>query len=250
MNKVAGEEIKGTHILNRREMLVLFGTTTAALFAGCTGGLSGSYTPTTVAGCVVSPEQTEGPYFVDEKLNRSDIRVDPTDNSVRPGVTLRLVLSVYSVANNSCNPLPSATVDIWHCDALGSYSDVHDNAGEFADTRGKKFLRGYQVTDASGKVEFQTIYPGWYTGRSVHIHYMVRTNPKSEVGHEFTSQLYFDEAITDQVHAQAPYAQKGQRDLRNERDGIYRRGGQQTMLGLTKDAQGYVGTYKVGMLLT
>lgn len=246
MKRIDAEEITKTNILNRREMLMLFGTTTAALFAGCAGVMPGSYTPTTLAGCIVSPEQTEGPYFVDEKLNRSDIRTDPSDNSVRPGVPLRLILSVYSVANNACTPLPGATVDIWHCDALGAYSDVRDEA----DTRGKKFLRGYQVTDASGKVEFQTIYPGWYTGRSVHIHYMVRTNPKSEVGHEFTSQLYFDEAITDQVHAQAPYKQKGQRDQRNERDGIYRRGGAQMMLALIKDAQGYVGTYKVGMLLT
>jgi hypothetical protein len=83
----------------------------------------------------------------------------------------------------------------------------------------------------------------------VHIHYMIRTNPTSEVGHEFTSQLFFDEAVTDQIHSQAPYAQKGRRDTTNDSDGIYRRGGTDLMLQLTKDAQGYVGTYKVGFLL-
>lgn len=230
-------------------MLVLMGATAAATLTGCGCGPSGPYTQAAVAGCLVSPEQTEGPYFVDEKLNRSDIRQDPSDNSVRPGVPLRMVLNVYRIANNTCNPLPSATVDIWHCDALGVYSDVRDTPGEFGDTRGKKFLRGYQVTDAGGKVEFQTIYPGWYRGRCVHIHYMIRTDPKSEVGHEFTSQLYFDEAITDQVHAQAPYAQKGRRDTTNDSDGIYRRGGADLMLQLTKDAQGYVGMYTVGFLM-
>ena len=172
-------------------MLVLLGTTTAALFTGCASGLSQSSTPTAIGGCVVSPEQTEGPYFVDEKLNRSDIRTDPADGSARPGVPLRLVLNVYSVANNSCTPLPGATVDIWHCDALGAYSDVRDNAGEFADMRGKKFLRGYQVTDASGKVEFQTIYPGWYPGRSV-LSITGAHQSQVQVGHEFTSQLYFE----------------------------------------------------------
>lgn len=244
------EEPTAIHILNRREMLVLMGATATALLAGCGRGPSGPYTQTTVAGCLVSPEQTEGPYFVDEKLNRPDIRQDPSDGSVRPGVPLRLVLNVYGVANNACKPLPGATVDVWHCDALGAYSDVKDNPGEFGDTRGKKFLRGYQVTDAEGKVEIQTIYPGWYRGRTVHIHYKIRTDPTSEVGHEFTSQLFFDEAVTDQIHSQAPYAQKGRRDTTNDSDGIYRRGGTDLMLRLNKDAQGYVGTYKVGFLLT
>ena len=152
----------------------------------------------------MSPEQTQGPFFVEEKLNRSDLRVDPANGAVSAGVSLRLVLNVNQVANNSCTPLPGAVVDVWHCDALGSYSDVRDNAGGSGDTRGRKFLRGYQVTDEQGRVEFQTIYPGWYQGRTVHLHYKIRTNPSSEVGHEFTSQLFFDEAITDQVHAQQP----------------------------------------------
>jgi protocatechuate 3,4-dioxygenase beta subunit len=251
MKRTFAEDAVKTLILNRREMLALCGATAAAAaLAGCAGGAPVSYTQTNVAGCVVSPEQTEGPYFVDEKLNRSDIRTDPSDNSVRPGVPLRLALHVSQIAGNACQPLPGATVDIWHCDASGAYSDVQDNPGEFGDMRGKKFLRGYQVTDADGKVEFQTIYPGWYRGRNVHIHFMIRTDPKSEVGHEFTSQLYFDEAVTDQVHSQAPYAQKGRRDTTNSNDGIYRRGGKDLMLQLTKDGQGYVGAYKVGFLLT
>lgn len=144
-------EITAGHVLNRREMLVLMGATAAAMLAGCGRRPSGPYTRTTVADCLVSPQQTEGPYFVDEKLKRSDIRQDPSDNSMRPGVPLRMVLNVYGVANNACNPLPGATVDIWHCDALGAYSDVKDDPGEFGDTRGKKFLRVSRLVQGQGR---------------------------------------------------------------------------------------------------
>ena len=238
--------------LNRRQWLELMGGAFAASLAGGAAvgaGLFSSYTPAVVAGCVVSPAQTEGPYFVDEKLNRSDIRIGPSDGSVSLGVPLSLVLNVFKVTNNSCEPLPGATVDIWHCDAAGVYSDVADHTG---DARGKKFLRGYQVTDADGKVEFQTIYPGWYHGRTVHIHYMVRTESTSGTagGREFTSQLYFAESITDEVHSQAPYSEKGKRDMRNERDFIYKDGGAQAMMRLVKNEEGYVGTYNVGFQMT
>lgn len=201
----------------------------------------------TTLSCVVRPQQTEGPYFVDEKLNRSDIRLDPSDGSMKQGVPLRLALHVYRVDGGSCTPLPKALVDIWQCDALGAYSDVLDWVGSFEDTRGKKFLRGYQVTDASGKVEFMTIYPGWYPGRTVHIHFKIRTDPATEPGREFTSQLYFDDSLTDQVHEQSPYAAKGRRTTTNTADGIFRRGGSQLMLNLVKDDQGYTGTFDIGI---
>lgn len=234
-------------------MLFLLAATGTATLFGCTrgpGGPSGPYNQQTIAGCLVSPEQTEGPFFVEEKLNRSDICVDPASGSVTPGVPLKLALQVDQIANNSCTPLAGAVVDVWHCDALGSYSDVRDNAGGSGDTRGRKFLRGYQISDVGGKVEFQTIYPGWYQGRTVHLHYKIRTNPTSELGHEFTSQLFFDESITDQVHALQPYSQKGRRDTTIDTDGIYRRGGSDLMLQLTRDGEGFTGMYKVGFLLT
>ncbi|MEP0859677.1 twin-arginine translocation pathway signal protein, partial [Trichocoleus sp. DQ-U1] len=140
-----------------------------------------------------------------------------------------------------------ATVDIWHCDALGVYSDVRDFNG---DTQGQKFLRGYQVTDANGTAEFVTIYPGWYPGRTVHIHFKIRTDSASGRGSEFTSQLYFDDALTDQIYAQSPYAAKGQRTQRNDGDGIFQDGGEELMLQLTQDAQGYVGTFDIGLQMT
>ena len=107
--------------------------------------------------CVVRPEQTEGPYFVDTQLNRSDIRSDPADGSVRAGALLSLAFLVTRIGD-TCVPLPGAVVDVWHCDADGVYSGVSDD--NFGSTAGQQFLRGYQVTDGSGAAAFTTIYPG------------------------------------------------------------------------------------------
>ena len=235
--------------LTRREMLAFMSAAAATTLAACGGENSTDHAQTVLPACLVTPAQTEGPYFVDEKLNRSDIRSDPSDKSVRPGVPLRLTLAVYNVAAGACDPVPGAIVDLWHCDALGAYSDVND-PGEGGDMRGRKFLRGYQVTNAQGKVEFQTIYPGWYRGRAVHIHFKVRSNPASGAGREFTSQLYFEEATTDRAHAQAPYARKGRRDTSNNEDGLYRRGGANLLLRLAREGQGYAGAFTIGLVST
>lgn len=194
--------------------------------------------------CIVTPEQTEGPYFVDEKLNRSDIRSDPSNGTVRAGVPLELRLRVVQVSGNSCTPLPGAIVDIWHCDAQGVYSDVQDRS---LDIRSQQFLRGYQVTDEQGIAQFTAIYPGWYPGRTVHIHFKVRTNSVADQGYEFTSQLYFDDATTDRVHAQAPYSTRGQRSQKNTEDGIFQQGGEQLLLALKPSGQGYTGTFDIGL---
>src|ERR1051326_51108 len=113
---------------------------------------------------VPSPALTEGPYFVDEILNRSDITVDPVDNSVQPGLPLALNINLKQVANCALVPLTGVYVDIWHCNAAGVYSDQAAN-----NSVGRKFLRGYQASDRNGAVRFQTIFPGWYQGRAVHI---------------------------------------------------------------------------------
>jgi len=197
--------------------------------------------------CVVKPQQTEGPYFVDERLNRSDIRSDPGTAAVSPGAQLRLVLGIYRVDGRACVPIENALIDLWQCDALGVYSDVRDGGGLF-DTRGKKFLRGYQLTK-DGRVEFITIYPGWYPGRTVHIHFKIRTNAAAAQGDEFTSQLYFEESMTDEVHALAPYNTKGRRTTMNTDDGIFRQGGTQLILPVTKVAQGYATRFDLGLMI-
>jgi protocatechuate 3,4-dioxygenase beta subunit len=153
-------------LLSRRETLRLLGAAGATALVGFSGkpalrrlasGTRDSVVNAQSLSCVVRPLLTEGPYFVDERLNRSDIRTDPTTNELSPGALLTLTFNVTRVSGNSCSPLAGGYVDIWHCDALGTYSDVRD--GGF-DTRGQKYLRGYQVSDSSGSVRFQTIYPG------------------------------------------------------------------------------------------
>lgn len=255
MKRDPEQKVAAVRNLSRREMLGLMGSAAAAVvFVGCgpeqsgsgatTGGAAtvatGETTAETAASCTVRPEQTEGPYFVDEMLNRSDIRVEPSDGSVSEGIPLDLTFKVSRADGSSCVPLAGALVDIWQCDALGQYSDVEDNVG-------KKFLRGYQVTDQSGTAQFTTIYPGWYRGRAVHIHFKIRDSPESQQGYEFTSQLYFDDALTDEVHSQQPYAEKGARDRRNSDDGIYGGGGNELTLQLTPAGEGYAGTFDIAL---
>lgn len=197
--------------------------------------------------CIVRPEQTLGPYFVDEMLNRSDITSDPLDGSVKEGMPLQLVFNVYRLDGSSCTALAGATVDIWHCDAAGIYSDVEDPG---FNTRGQRFLRGYQLTDLEGRAEFATIFPGWYQGRTVHIHFKIRTADSSQQAYDFTSQIYFDDSLTDEVHAQPPYASKGQRTVRNDGDGIYRNAGDQLTLEANRSGDGYAGTFNIGLEMT
>jgi len=258
-------------LLSRRDTLGLIGGAGLAAIVGCGGDdekqTTGSATNTTSASatrsaaattatrastgsptaapvaCVVTPALTEGPYFVDERLNRSDIRSDPSSGAVKEGVPLRLNLTVSNVNGATCTPIANAVVDMWHCDALGEYSDIANGAGQ-SNTSGQKFLRGYQVTDGNGGVQFQTIYPGWYRGRTIHIHFKVRTNPDSASGYEFTSQMFLDEAITDSVLARVPYNQKGSPDTRNADDNIFN---PDLVVPLTTEGDGYSGTLHIGV---
>ena len=233
-------------LLSRREVVTLLGATAAAcLMAGSLKprwALAGTPGPL----CVVRPEQTEGPYFVDERLNRSDIRSDPADGQVKPGTPLDLTLKVSRFSAGDCRPLAGAQVDLWHCDALGVYSDVRDPGFS---TIGQKFLRGYQLTDAQGEARFVTVYPGWYPVRTVHIHFKIRTATMAQRTFEFTSQLYFDDELTDRVHSAPPYSSRGPRTARNQHDRIFRRGGSHLMLAPTALANGYSATFAIGLQL-
>lgn len=198
--------------------------------------------------CVLTPEQTEGPYFVDMQLQRSDIRSDPRTGRMRAGLPLQLQLQVTGIQAGQCRALPGAIVDIWHCDAAGVYSEVSAGSN---DTTGQQFLRGYQITDQLGKVNFVTIYPGWYPGRAIHIHFKVRTASRAGKAELLTSQLYFDEAVTQRVYHRPPYAQRATGYQSNERDGIYRSGqGQQLLLRPEPQGQGYVAVFGIGLMLS
>lgn len=181
--------------------------------------------------CTLTPEQTEGPYYLDLDMVRSDITED------RQGSPLALAITVADAA--SCEPIKDAAVDVWHCDAGGVYSGFEAGAGE-------TFLRGTQVTDRAGVAEFATIYPGWYSGRAVHIH--VKVHAGGSVVH--TGQLYFDEALVPEVYGQGAYADRGEPDTPNEADAIFAEGGAATVMTPTGEPSGYRARITLGVETT
>src|SRR4051812_12855209 len=254
-------------VLSRREVLALMGVMgVGAVAVACSPGASASgaagagasaagpgvtalATATAVAvasslpSCVVVPELTEGPYYVDEKLERSDIRTDTSNGSVSEGAVLTLDWVVSQVDGNACIPLEGVLVDVWHCDAAGDYSDVGSEQGH-------DYLRGYQHTDASGRARILTVYPGWYQGRAVHIHFKIRTDAAASRGFEFTSQLFFDDAFSQSVYATGVYAAKGPQDVKNANDQIYQQSQGMTLLEVAKDGDGYKATFEVAIQTT
>jgi protocatechuate 3,4-dioxygenase beta subunit len=232
-------------VLTRREAVTLLGSAGALAWLGRFPPRSRPH-PAAAGPCVVRPAMTPGPYYVDEKLDRSDIRRDPTDGTVKAGAALLLTLSVARITKDGCAPLQGAIVDLWQCDAEGVYSDAVDP--RYFDTTGRKFLRGYQITDASGVVTFTTIYPGWYPTRTPHIHYKIRAAAPDARAYELVSQMYFDEALSDRIYARPPYAGRGKRTVSNLTDRIYREsGGRQSMLAVTPANDGYAARFDVAL---
>lgn len=191
-------------------------------------------TGTLAPSCILTPQQVLGPFFIDVGLARSDVRED------REGVVLRLGLQLVDA--DGCTPIRDAVVNIWHTDALGGYSGF-PNQPLGRDTTGQTFLRGFQVTDADGRVEFRTIYPGWYTGRTVHIHVRIHLDATTVL----VTQLYFDQSITDVVHAALPYVVRGAADTTNEEDGIAGGDLDELLVPLTTTDEGYAGAIVLGV---
>jgi protocatechuate 3,4-dioxygenase beta subunit len=224
----AGVAGAGLVVATRTPVASLFGSADAAAAGTCAS---------------LTPSKTIGPYFVEEKLNRSDIRTDPATGAVTTGVPLVLNLALVN-EDSGCEPFAGAQVDIWHADPSGKYSDESVEG-----TSGKKYLRGYQVTGSDGKVAFTTVYPGWYSGRTVHIHVRVRTFDSSgSATYDFLTQMFFDDTLTDSVYQQAPYSTRGTRDTRNAADSIYGSDGATLLLNVTSDGNGgYVGEFTFGL---
>jgi len=235
-----GDDRQIGRILSRREALAVLGTSAAMIFGySRERGLSALTTP-----CLVRPQQTEGPYFSDGQVERSDIRTDPSTGVARPNVLLQLAFHVTRPRNGECSPLEGIRIDIWHCDALGKYSDSRREG-----TAGQRFLRGYQLTGRDGRVQFTTIYPGWYEGRTVHIHFKIRTDPVLARAYDFTSQLYFNDSLSDQVQSVPPYVSKGARRIRNQQDGIFQHGGTELTLSPVTTDVGYAANFEIGLQL-
>jgi protocatechuate 3,4-dioxygenase beta subunit len=190
---------------------------------GTTGAVATLMTGNIVQGQIkTTPIETEGPFWEDEKLLRTDIRASGDGTNLRAGLPLYLTVNVSKLVSGVASPLPSAYVDIWHCDAAGNYSDEPAGMGN-ANTLGQTWLRGYQITNARGIVKFTSIYPGWYTSRTVHIHARVRTYSGTTTTLNMTTQFFFDDTISDAVFGGvAPYnSRTGTRDRRNATDSVY-----------------------------
>ncbi len=187
--------------------------------------------------CMVSPETTEGPYYIDPKLIRADI------TEGKSGVPLAMTVQVLSA---ECVPLSGARVDIWHCDADGNYSGFARQGSDAAlDTEGQTFLRGTLFSDANGVVTFQTIFPGWYRGRATHIHYMIYLDENTVL----TSQIFFPQAAIDELYrAVSPYKERaGSPEITNDDDRIARNAGDGAIASLAADGAGYASALVVGV---
>jgi protocatechuate 3,4-dioxygenase beta subunit len=195
------------------------------------GAFRGAGTARAASGvsCILTPEMTEGPYYLaGEKLRRNI-------TEGRPGTRLDLRLQVVNAT--TCAPISGAVVDIWHADAGGVYSGFGSGASS------RTFMRGVQKTDRNGVAVFQTVYPGWYMGRTVHIH--VKVHVGGNVVH--TGQLFFSDTLTDAVYKRSPYSRRPNRDVRNAEDMIYQSGGRQSTLTVRRKGSGYVGSIAMGV---
>jgi protocatechuate 3,4-dioxygenase beta subunit len=237
--------------LTRREAVRLLGAAGAAFTAAACNsnptspstveGSSQSTTTTTTipptgttgtGACAVTPSETIGPYPSLQDFLRSDIREG------RPGLPVTLNITIVNV-NSACAPVSAAVVDVWQCDADGNYS-------QYGNSRSETFLRGLQTTDASGRVTFTTIYPGWYQGRATHIHVEVTVNGRSVK----VTQIAFPEDVTAAVYRTGVYAAKGQNPTTNARDNVFSDGVSEELVALVGDpATGYTGNFQIGVAL-
>ncbi len=190
--------------------------------------------------CVLTPEADEGPFYFDPKLKREDI------SEGRKGVPLKLLLQIVNAG--SCAPMPDARVDIWHSDALGEYSGYASQSDSgMVTTTGETFLRGTQFTDLSGLVRFATLYPGWYSGRTPHIHVKVILSDRTVL----TGQIYFPDALSEYIYKNAaPYkTRKRGRDTSNSSDGVLRMsgGGHESFCSIKEEADHYLASLVIGV---
>lgn len=235
--------------LSRREALSVLGGASAVLSAACGGGDSPTSPTTTTTtttttnptggtgtssgACVVSPNETIGPYPSLADFVRSDIREN------KQGLPLALTITVVNTAS-ACAPVSGAVVDIWQCDADGNYS-------QYGSERNLTYLRGLQTTDGAGKVTFTTIYPGWYQGRATHIHVEVTINGRSAK----VTQIAFPEDVTAQVYRTGVYASSGQNPTTNARDNVFSDGVTNELITLTGGdaSSGFTASFQVGIAL-
>lgn len=250
-------------ILSRREAILRGGAAGVGLFGAALGaqaqehGASDRNVQDRTINLYATPALTEGPFFEDWNIQRSNLLEGTTRPEVINGLPLTLQIGMIRIKNGTYSPVVGAKIDAWHCDAVGAYSD-EPSPPNVVNTVGQNWLRGYQLTNAQGMVEFKTIYPGWYPGRAVHIHFKVRTyNPANQLVYQFTSQWFFDDSLSDQIMTTAPYSAHPGVRRRNNQDGIFNQiqadgstAGSHLMLNLSPNPKGgYLGSYSIALIM-
>jgi len=268
MKRTTSEELP----ISRRQALGVIGSTVGAFaVVGCGGSdsstdsssssssssgsssSSSSSSGGSSSSCAVTPEGEIGPYFADDSasgFDRSNVLSNLDGTDTQAGVAL--TLSIYVVdTENDCAALEGAQVDIWHCNAYGVYSDIAAES-----TTGQTWLRGYQLTDSNGLATFTTIIPGWYEGRTTHIHVRVRSSyseASSTSDGTNTTQLFFSQTLIDTLNTSvAPYSTHGSNSTTNASDHVYTPETEgETLLTLSgSDSSGYTTSYTVGLPIT
>lgn len=192
--------------------------------------------------CLLTPQETEGPYYFNPNLVRQDIRQDTMTGVVKTGLPLNMAITVV---NAECVPIPNVLVDIWHADKDGVYSGYAGQPGGVS-TIGQTFLRGIQMTDANGRCSFLSVYPGWYPGRVTHVHFKARLSSTTYV----TSQFAFPDSVNTAVYQTPLYVAKGQNAITNASDNIFRSANPEgQVMSVTPNAStgGYDGEYTIGI---
>jgi len=237
--------------LSRRGLIGVLGGGVASVAFGARALDAFGASDAGVATCVLTPEVTEGPYWIDNKLTRHDVREG------RPG--LPLVLQFTIVNAKTCKPIRNADVEIWHADASGEYSGFDGGSvgpggpggGSGPETK-TRYLRGHQRSDALGKASFLTVFPGWYRGRTPHVHMKVHVGSADRVVH--TGQVFFNEAVQSSVYKTGAYRSRGQADTSHAEDMIYAQaGGSRAVVRLGRrpgGARGYLGRIVIGVATT
>lgn len=232
-----------TQPLGRRD-LILRTAGVFSLFGLGAAGVTRSARADTTTAVLLTPQEEQGPFFVDGQLERSDIIYDTSTKTVQPGLPLFLKLTFNQVTDGVVTPLVGSRIDLWSANASGLYSDESSQG-----TSGENYLRGYQITNSAGLVEFLTIYPGWYSGRTPHIHCIVRIMSGTTTTYEFISQFFFTDELTAKVYTLAPYASRAStQNTFNTNDRVFNyedcttlaTGGDELMLTILRETTSYM----------
>jgi protocatechuate 3,4-dioxygenase beta subunit len=197
-----------------------------------------------LANCALIPQEIVGPYPLYTVLsNPIYTRRDITEG--KPGVPLLLRFKLVDI-NNACAPITDAGIYLWQCDLEGGYSGYVMPDG--TDHTGATFLRGLQYTDCNGEAVFQTIFPGWYVGRTTHLHLQIYLDKLGTI--TASTQLVFPDAVNQAVYASPLYVSQGQNSSvpTNAQDGSFSDGfARQLIATQGSPAQGYVGRLAIGV---